>query len=150
MFVVVDRVGLWDELSAMFGGSRDLTVFAPSNDAFSKLPASMRQQLLGRHDNRRCITSNKFLYLFPGLMTMFIRRWRSTHSRLVYSRAVQYSAETKHTDTECDRLAVGLAYRSRPIVEVPEMQGWKMASKKPTFFKGLKKLKTSKLRNLAF
>jgi len=39
------------------GGFRDLSVFAPSNEAFDKLTSSLRHQLLGRHDNQRCITS---------------------------------------------------------------------------------------------
>jgi len=56
-FVVVDRVGLWDKLPAIFGRPKDLTVFAPSNDAFNQLPAFMRHQLMGRHDNNACITS---------------------------------------------------------------------------------------------
>lgn len=53
----MERVGLIDKLSDMFRGVRDVTVFAPSNDAFNKLPASLRHQLLGRHDNAPCITS---------------------------------------------------------------------------------------------
>ena len=57
VFAVVERVGLMDKLSAMFGGSGDLTLFAPSNDAFDRLPESQRRQLLGRHDNDPCITS---------------------------------------------------------------------------------------------
>ena len=65
--LVAERVGLWDKLSAMFGRSTDVTVFAPSNDAFDRLPATLQQQLLnGRHSNDdACVTSNAYNIFTP-------------------------------------------------------------------------------------
>jgi len=65
LFVVADRVGLLDQLADMIGEAGAITVFAPSNNAFDNLPASLQQQLLGRHDDGPCVTS-KYSVLTPA------------------------------------------------------------------------------------
>ena len=63
---VVERVGLWDKLPVVFGRRpSELTVFAPSNEAFDRLPAATRQQLLVNHDNNQpCLNSTHRSYTF--------------------------------------------------------------------------------------
>ena len=82
----MERSGLWDELSAMLGGGvRDLSVFAPSNEAFDKLTSSLRQQLLGRHDNQHCISSTldnsfRLVILIRFSFSYRYRHWKYSFS----------------------------------------------------------------------